>query len=33
MEGVEQTLGSWLVEMSSKGQAKMDGGRGVAMVA
>ena len=31
--GVEQTLGSCLVEKSSKEQTKVGGGRGVAVVA
>ena len=29
-EGVEQTLGSWVVERNSKGQTKAEGGRDVA---
>ena len=32
VEGVEQTLGGRLVERSSKGQTKVEGGRGVAVV-
>ena len=33
VEEVQPTMGSWLMEMSSKGQTKVGGGRGVAVVA
>ena len=32
-EGIERTLGSWLVEGSCKGKTKVGVGRGVAVVA